>query len=193
MCNRCPFDFLGPKPGQNIETLLVPTQTCKVYGGANPNRVALADDESWAACADQGVWDAVAFRCVANAGWKLRNTTQEFEGEFILLPDVCRAGSGPPTDATEFEPPFCSRVWAVDPLTGQEDECSGHGLQVRGVCACFADDTNGHWALADVTIQSSRLAYSNPTGSEAALVDDVVVVSTCARCVEGYSLDAGCL
>ncbi len=202
VCDRCAHRLLGAKPGQFLDSLLIPPQTCKVYGDSNPNRAAATrcdetnqcptPDASWESCAGQGVWDAVAFRCNPNAGWKLRNTTEYFDGGHILIPDVCRVGSGPPTGAG-FEPPFCTKVWAVNPKTGVEGECSEHGLMVDGVCACFSDDVNGHWALADVTIQSSKLVYTESTGSAAELAVDVVVVSTCARCVDGFTLADGCL
>lgn len=185
-CSECLGKLWGPDVGVIAETYRVPPQTCNVYGGPDP----LKGPNGWFACSGHGTWQALpAYRCEpCDAGWMLRDTgLLGAGGEPGLTCDACRPFRGPSPEAG------CTTLFAPDPVSGVDAECSGHGLQTtEGVCDCFRNGTHGYWKLVTLSAKFTTLAYAGPTGTAYTLVDETVSVQTCAACMDGFSLAEQC-
>ncbi|MHA1679490.1 MAG: hypothetical protein ACTSUE_00685 [Promethearchaeota archaeon] len=193
--NACMLDVLGPKPGQALETLRSPLETCNTYCGPDPNQVFGPEkDSSCVTCAKHGDWNRTAYHCECHDRWTLRDSGEVgVYGEAVYLCDKCQGFWGPnvPGDEeryTENDNPYCRKIWTPDPETGIERECSGHGEYVFSEqCSCFGNSTHGWWELDEITHTFTELEWDDSNN----IVEREInrTVSTCYKCQWPYFPD----
>lgn len=167
--NQCCSDILGPPPGELTETLfqnVLNYEECNTYGSIDPNAVG-TNFTSFRTCSGHGTWDPVNRNCTCWDGWTL-GLIGQYEGNDVYSCVACLPLWGPDSyDATQL-PPYCSKIWTPDPITGIDRECSGRGYFRNGNCACYGNSTIGYWAITNLTFNG-------------------VTVQTCASCEPGYT------
>jgi hypothetical protein len=147
---RCCVENVGPPPGELTESILTAGIVdryveCNTYGGpqvdANETEV-----RGFRTCSNHGSWDATNRTCVCDVGWALGLVGENLDSSEIYSCVACAPFYGPDSYDSFSTPPFCSKIYTPDPVTGEDAECGGRGLFLDGKCSC-----SDGWTLVNVT------------------------------------------
>lgn len=182
----CCHENIGPPPQMLTEGLLQvenqgsPLQVyaeCNRIGGISPNIMALPLNltfsnetdaalrrRSWEVCHGNGIWNDTSRACECNNGWQLASVGIH-EGSELLSCVACMPLWGPDSVEQTEDPPFCSKIYTPNPVTGVNEECGGVGTFMEGRCNCFGNMTHGFWGAInitrlDVTVESCGICLS---------------------------------
>ncbi len=167
---RCLPGF-GPPVDSVIATNF---EECNSYFAVDPSTGVEAR------CAGHGTWNAGTYRCECYDGWKLGPSGYfDADGNATFVCSSCLCLRGPPAGSNSAGLADCSAPWTPN-VAGDDATCGGNGDFLGGACACYSNDEDGRWSLADV--------------AEACALDDAdgvgyvvnVTVATCSICEYGY-------
>lgn len=167
----CCHENIGPPPGALKENLLsekLPESyaECNEYGGiprdvefipvnATAQSLNLTEEQvvtrAFQTCHGKGDWNTTSRQCECYPGWKLATVGEYPPGTAIQSCVECSPLYGPDVLDPDERPPFCSKIYTPNPVTGTLEECGGKGTYINGNCDCFGNTTHGFWSLVNIT------------------------------------------